>query len=243
MAWYLTYSLGTPSNVLPVCSTYYVGLSFPANANWTTDGLSSHIGTYYILGTTQADNPAQNAPNVAWNCLAGAATQATSARTIRYELQVNSAILNLANTDPTLLGNTSNCVSGQLDQAGNPRSYGAGGLWPQNGGPRRDGINARVYDSASPNGPYVVFLGLGSCPGTPLAALFTGAVFLNPLALTAVASGVLDAAGQAQPIILPPNTIPGNIVNRPLNFQAITVRSTLQLPGRMTNMASTVFLP
>jgi len=242
LAWIITATLTTPSTALPLCNRYYYGLNFTASG-WTADGLSSHIGTYYVLGTTQADNPAPNAPNVAWNCLAGSPSQPASARTIRYELAVSSSVLNLGNTDPTLIGNAANCVSTLLNASGNPRSFGAGGLYPENAGAsRNDGLDYRLFDAANPSGLYAVFLGVNlGCPGIPLGALANGALYLNPGgAFVQVAAGLLDTTGAANGTIIPPGTAPLVVINRPLDFQAF---SALALPGNLSNRASTIYLP
>jgi hypothetical protein len=57
VGWIVTHTLTTPSTVLPLCATYYHGASVAAAPSWPTDGLSFHIGSYYDLGGTQADNP------------------------------------------------------------------------------------------------------------------------------------------------------------------------------------------
>lgn len=244
LAWIITATLATPSTALPLCNTYYHGLNLPANAGWTADGLSSHMSSYYVIGATQADNPAPNAHNLAWNCLAGAPTQPTSSRVIRYELALNAAVLRLGNTDPTLIGNAANCVSTLLNSFGNPRSFGAGGLYPELGGGRNDGIDYRINDAANQSGFYVVFIGANiGCPGLPLGFLYNGGLHLNPTALTSVASGGLDTTGLAIGTILPPNSAPNSIVNRVLDFQAFTVGPALTLPGNLTNRHGIQYLP
>ncbi|MEZ5963444.1 MAG: hypothetical protein R3F56_06315 [Planctomycetota bacterium] len=245
-AWIITATLTTPSTALPLCNTYYQGLNLAANAGWTTDGLSSHICTYYLLGTTQADNPAPNAPNLAWN-IDGATMAITqpSARCIRYELMLDAAVLNMGGTDPTQIGNTSNCVSTLLNAAGNPRTFGAGGMWPENGGGRVDGIDYRVGDFPNQSGLFAVFLGVNiGCPGIPLGSIASGALYLNPGgAFVQVAGGSLDTTGAANGTVLPPGAAPAILVNRYLDFQAFTVGPTFALPGKLTNRASVQYLP
>jgi hypothetical protein len=245
LAWIITATLTTPSTLLPLCNTYYHGLNIPANAGWTADGLSSHIGTYYLLNGTQADNPAPNAPNIAWNCLNSAPVQPTSNRTIRYELQVQAAVLNMGNTDPTLIGVTTNCVSTLLNAAGNPRSWGAGGMYPENGGGRNDGLDCRIFDIANQSGLFAVFLGVNlGCPGLPIGSIANGALYLNPAGpFVQVASGTLDTTGTGIATVLPPNTAPLTVVNRFLDFQAFTVGSSFALPGNLSNRASVQYLP
>src|SRR5690606_28970100 len=69
LAWIVTVTLATPSTALPLCNTYYHGTNATAAPTWPADGLSWHICTYYPLNGTQADNPAPNAPNIAWNII------------------------------------------------------------------------------------------------------------------------------------------------------------------------------
>src|SRR5262249_55075236 len=125
LAWQITLTFATPTTVLPVCATYYVGLNL-TSANWTADGLSSHIGTYYNLNGLQGGNPAENAPQIAHNCMNGAPLPIPSNRTIRYEVMTPAAVLNLYNEDPTLAGNTSNCIATTTAN----QDFGVGGMWP-----------------------------------------------------------------------------------------------------------------
>jgi hypothetical protein len=246
LAWIITGTLATPSTLLPLCSTYYIGLALPANATWTGDGLSTHMGSYYILNGTQAGNPAPNAPQIAHNCLNGAPVPITSNRTYRYEIGTPAAVLNLYNEDPTLTGNTANCVattSFNID-------YGVGGMWPENGGGRIDGLGCRVDDPANAGGLFICFLGVhaGLCPGVPIGFLAAGALYLNPAApLIVVAQGALSAApvGRGQSAIIPPNALAPHMINNQgiFDFQAFTIGPSFALPGRMTNRASAFYLP
>lgn len=246
LAWIVTVGLATPSTALPLCNTYYHGANTVAAPGWTADGLSWHICTYYNVNGTAASNPAPtNVPNIAWNIIAGAPTQPGGPRSIRYHLQLNAAVLNMANTDPTLIGVTTNCVSGLLNPAGNPRDSGVGGMWPENGGGRNDGLDCRIRDLASANGIWALFLGTNlGCPGLPLAGLANGALYLNPGGpFIQVASGGIDATGVGTAIVLPPGSAPGSIVNRFVDFQGFTIGSSLALPGNLTNRASVNYLP
>lgn len=249
LAWFITNTLATPSTAVPLCNTFFMGANVAASSAaqpWPADSQSFHMGSYYLLQGATASNPAPNAPNIAWNILAGAAQQpTTSPRTYRFYLGVGSPVLNTANDDPSLVG-SGHCLSTA------PAPYtnidtGPGGLWPQcqgTAGPRNDGLQARVLDAQSPNGIFVVFIGTSiGCPGLPFPIFFTGALYLNPTGLTQVASGGLDATGVGVVPMIPPGTNCRPAINRILDFQAITVPSTFTLPGRMTNRAGVRYLP
>jgi hypothetical protein len=242
VAWLISASLATPSTALPLCSTFYMGAEISAAPAWPNDGQSFHIGTYYMLGGTQGDNPAPNAPNLAWDCLTGSATQPGSARCIRISLCAPSAMLKLGNHDATLT-NPSNCVVTQ----GNV-SFGAGGMWPQaqgTGGPRNDGLDFRVRDTANPNGTTIVFLGQNiGCPGVPLAGVANGALYLNPGGIfVQLAAAAVDANGQAIGRLISGSPAVAVAVNRILDFQAFVIGPTFALPGNLTNRASVAYLP
>lgn len=246
-AWLITNTLATPSTAVPLCSTFFMGAQVATNAGWpATDGQSFHMGSYYVLQGATASNPAPNAPNIAWECLNGMSQQpTTSPRTYRFYLGLDAAVLNTANDDPTLVG-TGHCLSGA------PAPYtnidtGPGGLWPQcqgAAGIRNDGLQARVLDPVNANGLFVVFLGpsLG-CPGLVLPPLYSGALYLNPTAMTSVASGSLSAAGEGVVPMIPPGTNCRPALNRILDFQAFTVGPAFTLPGRVSNRAGVKYLP
>ncbi|MEZ5967058.1 MAG: hypothetical protein R3F56_24690 [Planctomycetota bacterium] len=244
MAWDLTATFSTPSTVLPQCASFYFGLDFAAAPAWSDDGLSTHIGTYstYPTNGTEADNPARRSPNLGWNCINGVPAQPAGGRCIRYEVIVSAPVLNLGNTDPWLIGVTSNCVSYLLNSQGNPRSFGAGGLWPDIGS-RRDGLDCRVRDAASPNGAFVVMAAPNArtCPGTIWPAIASGALYLLPSNMVQVAVGSLDASGGGEAVLVPPATIPPRLRGSRLDLQAMTLSATLRLPGTFTNRAAAQF--
>ncbi len=243
VAWIVTSTFATAVTV-PLCDTYYMGGELAAAPAWNNppgqdDGQSFHISTYYLLGGTQADNPAPNALNLTWNVnfannLVG---QPGYSACTRIGTLVTSPVLNMGNIDPTT---TVTCL---LAQGG--ESYGAAGLFPQTmgqGGRRNDGLNARIRDAANPNGLYAVFLGApAGCPGLTLSGIATGALYLNPSIFANVGTGLLDATGNGSITLLPAGT-PGP-VNRFSRFQAFTLPQALTLPGSMTNFAVTRFLP
>lgn len=241
LAWIVTATLNTPTTLLPLCSTYYHGSEVQA-ANWTADGISWHIGTYYLTnGVSIGDNPAPNAPKLSWNVNynSQAVTTPGSPRCIRFALGLTSACLNMGNVDPT--APTTNCVVSQ-----NNRSWGAGGMWPQsNIGTREDGLDFRVRDARSANGVYAVFIGADiGCPGIPLPGLADGALYLNPGALTTIGSGLLDGSGVGIGTVLPPNSgVTGAIINRTVSFQGFVIGPAFTLPGKLTNRAGTTYLP
>jgi len=239
-AWLVTVQFTTRSTALPLCSSAYYGLNFPANAAWPTDGLSLHAGTYYVVAGSQGDNPAPNAPNLTWSIPGG--TGGTPAQPapmcLHVGLLVRPAVLNMGNVDPTLTGN--NCIIGQ----GN-RSFGAGGKWPRHGGGRIDGLDCRVLDGAAANGLFVTFFGVPlGCPGIPLPGTADGALYLNPGGpFLSVASGLLSASGEGLATILPPGSAPPAVISQPLRFQAFTVGPSFALPGRLSNLATATYLP
>lgn len=238
VAWQITLTLTTASTALPLCNTFYPGGDFPAAPGWTagTDGQSLHI-TDYPLG----DNPAPNSPSLTWNCLNGAPVQPNFLETVRVDLLVESAVLNMGNVDPML---STTC----LTSLGN-RSFGAGGLWPNctgSTGPRNDGLDCRVRDLANANGVFALFLGSSvGCPGLPLGSLANGALYLNPAGpFVQIAAGGLNATGEGTATAIPPNTPAcARAVNRFVDFQAFTVGPSFTLPGNLTNRASVNYLP
>ena len=243
VAWIITDTLTTPSTALPLCGTTYQGMEVTAAA-WTADGQSNHICTYYLLGTTQADNPSpapDTVPNVAWNFnyntnLAAQPNQ----RCIRFEIGGTSSVLTVGNVDP--FAAAANCVSLQ-----GFRSWGAGGMWPSSNadglGSRDDGIDVRVEDLGNANGLYAVFLSDAfGCPGLPLTGLASGALYLNPGFLTQVGVGLLDATGTGISTVIPPGVVLGaTLLGRVLPMQGISFDGTLS-NGRLSNMAGTSFL-
>lgn len=251
LAWIITATIGTPSTVLPVADTIFHGVNVPANANWTHptdgDGLSIHIATYYLLGTTQADNPALNQPSIGWNCLNNAPVQPTFANTPRLALGVPGAVANLGNADPTLIGNTANCVSTLLNASGNPTSYGAGGMWPvaNPSAARQDGIDVKIADASRPNSIFASFLaGAGLLPSPiPIAFLGAGGLWMNPAGITQLAVGTLDAAGGGRATLLPPGIMGANLQNRPISFQSFVFGTAITLPGAFTNATTTIPKP
>jgi len=249
LAWFITNTLATPSTAVPLCNTFFMGAQVIPTAGpqpWPQDGQSFHMGSYYLLQGATASNPAPNAPNIAWECLGGTATQpTTSPRTYRFYLGVNAAVLNTANNDPSLTG-AGHCLSTAPAPYTNTDT-GPGGLWPQcqgAAGIRNDGLTARVLDAQAAGGLFVVFLGpTVGCPGLPVPFLFSGALYLNPASLTPMASGMLDATGVAVAPMVPPGTNCRPAINRVLDFQAFTANATLALPGRVSNRAGVVYLP
>ncbi len=243
LAWNLITILATAATI-PLCDTYYMGGEFAAAPAWLNppgqdDGQSFNISTYYLLGGTQGDNPAPNAPNLTWNVnfANNQVSQPTYSACTAIGTLVTSPILSMGNIDPTT---TVACLAAQGGQ-----SYGAGGLWPRTmgqSGPRNDGLNARIRDAANPNGLFAVLLGApAGCPGLTLSGIATGALYLNPAVFATVGIGFLDTTGSGSITLLPPGA-PGP-VNRFSRFQAFTLPSTLTLPGSMTNFAVTRFLP
>lgn len=247
VAWLITNTLATPSTAVPLCDTFFMGANVAGvsgSTPWPADGQSFHMGSYYILQGATASNPAPNAPNIAWNITAGASNQPNE-RTYRFYLGLDAAVLNTANEDPTLTG-SGHCLSTA------PAPYtnidtGPGGLWPQcqgSTGSRNDGLQVRVLDAAAPGGFFVVFLGPSiGCPGVAVPAFFTGALYLNPGSLTALASGALDTAGVGVAPMVPPGTNCRPALNRILDFQAFVVNASFTLPGRVSNRAGVMYLP
>jgi len=243
VAWIITDTLTTPSTVLPLCGTTYQGMEYQAAA-WTSDGQSNHICTYYLLGTTQADNPSPPpdvVPIVAWdyNYTTGLTSQ-PSARSQRFEIGGTSSVLTIGNVDP--FAAAANCVSLQ-----GFRSWGAGGLWPSSNadglGSRDDGIDARVEDLGNANGLFAVFLSDAfGCPGLPLGSLASGALYLNPGVLIQVGVGLLDATGTGIATVIPPGVVLGaNLLGRVIPMQGISFNGSLA-NGHLSNMAGTSFL-
>ncbi|MEZ5964739.1 MAG: hypothetical protein R3F56_12905 [Planctomycetota bacterium] len=237
-AWLLTVTFTTASTVLPLCGASYYGLNLPANGAWPNDGLSIHAGTYYQVGNSQGDNPAPNAPNVAWSIPGGTggnpAQPAPMCQSVG--LLVPAAVLIMGNVDPTLTGSPTNCIANQ----GN-RSFGAGGRWPRIGGGRADGLDCLVRGPA--NGFFAVYFGLTMCPGLPLGGLATGALYLNPAAIVAVSTGALGATGDGTTTLLPPGAVPVGVLNQPLGFQAATIDLVGAGSVNLSNLARTRFLP
>ncbi len=250
LAWNVFTDLGTPATTaLPTTpgTTFYYGMDW-GPSGWTADGLSTHINTYYPLagntcGLTRTDNPAPTGvPNLTWNLITGAAsaTQPGVFRSPRYELKLEAAVLNLGNVDTNLATDpTWTCFCGATT-----RSFGCGGMYPQNGGSRVDGMDFRVRNFNYPMGLYALFLGE---PGAAfnLAPIFAGNLYLNlagpNIPFTQLSSGSLDAAGQGIGTIVPPNFFPPSFRNFRLDFQAFTLGAGF--PGMMTNSAATSWLP
>lgn len=244
IAWQLSTIPATPLPPLPVCRTYFMGAELAAAPAWTTDGQSFHIGTYYLLGGTQADNPGPGAPNLAWDCVAGNATQPTPARCMRFGLLTQACVLNVGNVDPTIAG-ISNCVSNQSFT-----SWGAGGLWPECGGAsgRNDGISIRVRDINHANGAFLSILSIGQapCPGISCPPLIAGRLLtLIPPASLWGPSGSLDADGQGIATVLTPGSQVAGLrrvllANR-LDIQAFAMTPPT-LPVKASNRAGVTYL-
>lgn len=244
MAWFLTTALGTPSTALPLCGTYYHGMEVAAAPLWTSDGQSVHICSYYLMGLTQADNPApppDPVPNVAW-IIDHTANQVNQPppRALRLGLGSPGPVLNTGNVDPTV--GFANCVM----TLGN-RSFGAGGIWPSSnangGGTRDDGLDARVRDAANSNGSFAVFASSHFvCPGLPVPGWY-GAVYLSVPAMACIATGAIDAQGVGIVTLLQPGTrVPLAVLGRAIPFQAFTLGPSVTGPGRLTNVAATTYL-
>lgn len=246
-AFFVSNAFSPPTNCVPSCGTFFMGVNVPANPGWilpspTWDGLSIHMGSYYVLQGATASNVAPNAPNIAWNCTAGASAQPNS-RTYRFYLSTPAPLLNMCNVDPTLAG-TGHCLSLAVAPYTNTDT-GPGGLWPQSelpSGIRHDGLKVRVQHAASPNAPFAVLLGDAGavCPGVPIPGLITGNVFLNLLgSLPIIATGSLAADGTA---LVPTAIVPGPTYfprNVTLPFQAFVLSNAIHA----TNMAASRFLP
>jgi hypothetical protein len=245
-AWQITATLQTPAAV-PMCDTYYFGGELAAAPAWNNppgqdDGQSFHISTYFPLGVppTQGDNPAPGATNLTWNTNFATMLPGQPSYSIctRIGMLVSAAVLNTGNVDPTT---TVPCL-----QALGGESYGAGGLWPQSQGPgflRNDGLKLRVRDANNANGVFVLFLGAPfGCPGLPLSGLANGALYLNPALFASLGSASLDAAGTGSLLVLPPGSSAAPL-NRFTRFQAFTVGQAFTLPGNLTNLATTRYLP
>jgi hypothetical protein len=258
VAWQVTVTLTTPSTVVPLCNTFYTGANVGPAPGWSaTDGISFHIGTQAILNGTAAGNPAPGAlaseVNLAWDIIngtGGTPAQPGGVRVIRFAHLVppSSAVLNLGNTDPTLVGNTANCVSTLLNPAGHPRCTATGGMYPAGSVARSDGLDCRIRDLSNAGGVFVTFLGSSlGCPGLPLGSLANGALYLNPGGtFLQVASGTLAAGtGEGTAIMLPPGVAQPSWGSQgvTLEFQAFTVGPAFALPGNLTNLASVSYRP
>ncbi len=246
-AFFVTNAFSPPTTCVPSCGTFFMGVNIPANAGWilpapTWDGLSIHMGSYYQLQGSTASNVAPGAPNIAWDCSAGASAQPTP-RTYRFYLSTSAPLLNMCNIDPGLTG-TGHCLSLAAPPFTNTDT-GPGGLWPQSevpAGIRHDGLAVRVQHVASAGAPFAVLLGAAGavCPGQPIPGLITGSLYLSLLgALPIIATGALGANGTAlvPTLIVPgPTYFPRNVT---LPFQAFVLSSTIHA----TNMAASRFLP
>lgn len=245
IAWVLTTALATPSTGLPLCGTYYHGMEVEAAPLWSVDGQSVHICSYFLMGVTQADNPApppNPVPNVAWSIdYAANLVNQPAPRALRLGLGSPGPVLNMGNVDPYV--SFQNCVMTM-----GYRSWGAGGIWPcsnsNRGGIRDDGLDARVRDAANANGAFAMFASSHFvCPGLPAPGGWFGAVYLSLPAMEYLAAGVIDAQGVGIVTLLQPGTpVPLAVLGRAIPFQAFTLGPSMIGPGRLTNVAATTYL-
>lgn len=202
----------------------FVGLGLSPNPLWTLDGLSNHIATY--AGGLAGDNPRANAKNLGWQISAGAATQ-PSPRVWNMGLLVDTPVLNPGGDDP--LNNR---------QPPGTTNYGAGGLYPDvSGMTRSDGLRLRVRDAARSHGIAAFLMAGGPVlhAGIPFAFLGQGSLWLSPTGFVALGASPLDANGVVEQVIAPPGTIPTSVAGGALSFQALTLGSSVQLPGAFSN--------
>jgi hypothetical protein len=243
VAWVVTSVPATPLPPIQTCQTLFMGAELAAAPNWTSAGQSLHISTYYSTGGTSGDNPRPNAPNLAWDCVAGAARQGNNPYCIRFGLLTPACVLNTGNVDPTMI--PTGCLAMQ-----DFTSWGAGGLFPlcQGAtGPRNDGIAVRVRDVAHANGIFVTLLshGPGLCPGFACPPLIAGRIFSNLPPLSMVGpSGVLDASGEGRATVLTPGSQVRALCNllqrNMLNVQAFGMTPGV-LPASASNRAGVQF--
>lgn len=238
-AWLIDVTFSTPSTVLPICGPSYYGLALTPAPTWPADGMSVHAGSYYLLGGTQGDNPAPNAPNLTWSIPGG--TGGTPAQPppmcLHIGLLVPSSVQMLGNFDPTL-NSANNCITTQ-----GQRSFGAGGTWPRLGGGRNDGLDVLVRDGNASNGLFATAIGASIlCPGLHVPGL-GGAFYLNPAGPFAIlTSGPLDPTGQGTTTLLQPGTAPVAVLGATLYFQTVTIDPAFT-QARFSNLTAVSYLP
>lgn len=229
VGWQITVTLPAPLSV-PCDQEWFLGLQVQAAA-WTADGQSLYVA-YYYPPTTRfiGDNPRLNAPNHSWYIGPTGSGTANAVQTVRVAALTPAAILNMGSIDPLNTKQVGTC-------------YGAGGLYPDiSGGPRVDGIEARVRDLANAGGSAVLFLANGIWPistGISLVGI-SGHVYLDPTAAMVLLGSATNTSGEAVIPIVPPNVLTPNLLGWTGYFQALTVNAGFG-NGRLTNLAAASF--
>ena len=228
--FFVTDTFATPITI-PCQGGVFVGLDLPASPNWpASDGHAVYVAWYYPPATSPlGDNPRFGAPRTAFGNTSGTLVRPQSNLLLRIGMLVDSAVLNIGGIDPA--------ATNQMPAGSN---YGAGGLYPDiSGMPRSDGLDVMIEDQGKPNGMAALFMstGITSLGGINLAPI-TGQLWLDPLAITPLTTGSLDAAGIGVIPLAPPGSIPSGLVGGDIAFQAVTF--TIPISGPKTTNVQVV---
>lgn len=235
--WIVTDVFATPA-ALPTQSSWFQGLSLPANPAWPSgtatsppDGHSIWAADTLAAGTpaTVGENARFSATPVTWRVTAAGAPFRTQWTYIMGTL-VDNPTLHVGGIDPS---------SARTGVLGAP-SYGMAGLFPDvSGAPRADGINLRMQDNVLANGIAVYAGALGWWPGGGLPIGFGGDLYLDVTSL--VLLGVaLPTGGAATLPLAAPGTISPAVIGQQLMFQGLWFDPATG-GGRMSNAQVTSF--
>lgn len=228
VGWQITATFSAPVTI-PCEDAWFLGIEVQTTT-WTADGQSLYVA-YYYPPTTRfvGDNPRGNATNHSWYSGPLGSGIANAAQTVRVAALTTAPVLNMGSIDPLNTKQTGTC-------------WGAGGLYPDiTGGPRVDGIEARVRDVANTGGQAVIFLanGLWPVPGGFTFPGVAGRLWLDPLTLITLPATPL-AGGEGVLTIVPPNVLNQTLIGWTGYFQALTVSASLG-NASLTNVAAVSF--
>jgi hypothetical protein len=222
-AWRITGTFATPVN-LPCQGGFLMGVKLAANAVWSTDGQSLH-SAHYTSGT-MGDWPRAGAPHHCYQINASQVVSQPSVRTTRMAVGTLGAVANAGGQDPL-----------NTRQPAPPKNYGGGGMYPDLGGVRKDGLYFRTRDLGSAGGLSIVFLGVpNSIPGGIGAPGIIGRLWLLPSPLFAMGVIPIDATtGIGDVEMVAPGTMV--LIGVDLNYQGVNVNATFT-QVKLTNLAA-----
>lgn len=241
VAWIFTATLATPFDGVPTREPMWVFVDLPSAPNWTTDGLTVHESRW--AGTAiPTDTPNSRATTIP---LVHTVDQTAIRGGTAPRLAVQSSVAHLVRLGFVTPGSTlrvGSDVDPSLQVCPNP-NYGAGGIYPDHGPARRDGLALR-FEDANTDGSAVTVLatfgGATSRPPIPMSTVVNGgvgSVYLSmpPLDI-AFAVGRTGPPGILETIVFPwPLITPGPVGF--MSFQAFVLdRNTGRL--RASNLVA-----
>lgn len=231
-AWHFSITFATPFDGLPAGGDVWAFVHLPVAPNWPTDGLTLFDSYWAGPGSAQpadAPNPRATLLPLVHTIDQTAILAGTPPRSAVTALSDHVPRIFLATPGVVLSVGIDVLPIAPYPYVGINPNFGVGGIYPDHGPVRRDGLAFRVEDANSDFSRVFVigaFGGPRSGSPTPLSSLVAqgvGSLYLSPPVLSAVfASGSTNGAGWYMPVSFPwPLTVPAPVGR--MSFQALVL--------------------